>query len=100
MCPPLHGDDLPDDLPQDACGTARAEVFAKTEAARLSLRCSACGSKPSVVLELFRCRKHWKQGLEHLRPPVDNTLQGTSSWINLITGRDKQTPAGWQGEDA
>ena len=30
-----------------------------------------------------------------LRPPVDNRLEGTSSWINLATGRDKQTPKGW-----
>jgi len=44
--------------------------------------------------------RHWKDGLEHLRPPVDNTLQGTSSWLNLISGRDKQTPAGWRGEQA
>ncbi|MFM7210454.1 MAG: hypothetical protein ACKOYQ_00390, partial [Actinomycetota bacterium] len=30
-------------------------------------------------------------------PPVDNRLQGTSSWINLVTKRDRRTPAGWQG---
>jgi hypothetical protein len=33
--------------------------------------------------------------IDHLRPPVDNQLQGTSSWRNLLTGRDRRTPAGW-----
>ena len=31
----------------------------------------------------------------HLRPPVDNQLEGTSSWQNLLTGRDRVVPAGW-----
>jgi len=26
---------------------------------------------------------------------VDNRLAGTSSWINVATGRDKETPKGW-----
>jgi hypothetical protein len=38
----------------------------------------------------------WREGVSHLRPPVDNRLQGTSSWANLLSGRDRQTPAGWQ----
>jgi methylene-tetrahydrofolate reductase-like protein len=33
--------------------------------------------------------------IDDLRPPVDNRLQGTSSWRNLVTGRDRWTPAGW-----
>ena len=37
----------------------------------------------------------WRGQIDHLRPPVDNSLQGTSSWINLITGRDCKTPGGW-----
>ena len=37
----------------------------------------------------------WRDDFAHLRPPVDNRLQGTSSWRNLLTGRDKHTPAGW-----
>jgi hypothetical protein len=42
-------------------------------------------------------RLPWRDELNHLRPPVDNRLWGTSSWANLVTGRDKQTPAGWPG---
>jgi Methylene-tetrahydrofolate reductase C terminal len=35
---------------------------------------------------------------EHVEPPVDWRLQDTSSWINLVTGRDRQRPAGWLAE--
>ena len=37
----------------------------------------------------------WKGEIHHLRPPIDNRLWGTSSWQNLVTGRDRQVPAGW-----
>jgi hypothetical protein len=40
---------------------------------------------------------HWEEEFNDLRPPVDNRLKGTSSWINLVNGRDRRTPAGWQG---
>ena len=39
--------------------------------------------------------KKWREEFNHLRPPVNNALQGESSWINLINGKDQQTPAGW-----
>jgi hypothetical protein len=39
----------------------------------------------------------WKSHLHALRPPVDNRLHGTSSWLNLLTGRDRRRPAGWSG---
>jgi methylene-tetrahydrofolate reductase-like protein len=41
----------------------------------------------------------WKGHIDRLRPPVDNQLKGSSSWINLATGRDKQVPAGWAADD-
>jgi hypothetical protein len=37
----------------------------------------------------------WRDHFDALRPPVDNRLQGTSSWLNLATRRDRVTPAGW-----
>ena len=40
--------------------------------------------------------KTWREEFNHLRPPVDNTLRGTSSWLNYASGRDRETPAGWQ----
>jgi hypothetical protein len=41
----------------------------------------------------------WKDHFNELRPPVDMRLQGSSSWINLVTKRDQQTPAGWSTTD-
>jgi len=41
--------------------------------------------------------KHWRQEIDHLRPPVDNQLENTSSWLNLVSKRDKKTPLGWRG---
>lgn len=46
----------------------------------------------SISLPLPRM---WRNEYNHLRPPVDNQLVGTSSWANLVTGRDRQTPDGW-----
>jgi hypothetical protein len=37
----------------------------------------------------------WRGHIDQVRPPVDNRLKGTSSWLNLFSGRDKQTPEGW-----
>jgi hypothetical protein len=33
--------------------------------------------------------------IDDLRPPVANRLQGTSAWLNLVSGRDRLAPAGW-----
>jgi hypothetical protein len=38
----------------------------------------------------------WRDEFNHLRPPVDTTLRGTSSWRNFANGRDRRTPAGWE----
>lgn len=37
----------------------------------------------------------WGSHIDRLRPPVDNRLRGSSAWINLVTGRDREVPAGW-----
>jgi hypothetical protein len=37
----------------------------------------------------------WQDEFNHLRPPVDNRLWGTSSWRNLLSRRDRRTPEGW-----
>jgi Methylene-tetrahydrofolate reductase C terminal len=37
----------------------------------------------------------WRGHIDDLRPPVDNSLQGSSSWLNLLSGRDRQVPEGW-----
>jgi hypothetical protein len=42
----------------------------------------------------------WRGHFNNLRPPVDNRLKGTSSWLNLLSKRDQVVPAGWAPEDA
>ncbi|MEP6995455.1 MAG: methylenetetrahydrofolate reductase C-terminal domain-containing protein [Acidobacteriota bacterium] len=37
----------------------------------------------------------WRGQMTHLNPPVDWRLQGTSSWMNLASGRDHHVPAAW-----
>jgi hypothetical protein len=37
----------------------------------------------------------WRDHIDELRPPVDNSLQGSSAWVNLFTGRDRRLPEGW-----
>ncbi len=31
-----------------------------------------------------------------LQPPVNRNLQGTSAWVNMLTGADREVPAGWR----
>ncbi|MEY2535248.1 MAG: hypothetical protein QOF29_3158, partial [bacterium] len=52
-----------------------------------------------VWLKAYERAEHlpvWGPHIHRLRPPVDNRLQGTSSWRNLVTGRDRRVPAGWR----
>ena len=37
----------------------------------------------------------WRDHMRHVQRPTDWRLQETSSWENLLTGRDRQVPAGW-----
>jgi Methylene-tetrahydrofolate reductase C terminal len=38
--------------------------------------------------------------INHLRPPVDWRLKDTSSWVNLVTGRDQPQIMGWREDVA
>ncbi|MFN8484306.1 MAG: methylenetetrahydrofolate reductase C-terminal domain-containing protein [Anaerolineae bacterium] len=77
-----------------------------------NLRNGPCGGvRPNGHCEVYpemRCR--WVQAIEtapklplwqehphHLQPPVNWRLQGTSSWINLLTGKDRILPKAWEG---
>ncbi len=33
--------------------------------------------------------------IENLQPPVNRQLEGTSAWVNMLTGLDKKVPTGW-----
>jgi hypothetical protein len=74
-----------------------------------TLRNGPCGGvRPDGACEVdptMRCvwlkawgraeRLPFHDGTAELTPPVDNRLWGTSSWANLVTGRDRVTPDGW-----
>ncbi|GIH92088.1 hypothetical protein Psi01_27180 [Planobispora siamensis] len=61
-------------------------------------RCEVDPSMRCVWLRAFERSRRlpWRGHFTDLRPPVDNRLAGSSSWINLLTGRDRRTPPGWQ----
>jgi hypothetical protein len=60
-----------------------------------------CEVKPEmkcVWVEAFeRSQKMAVYGDEmlHIQPPVNRQIEGTSAWINMLTGLDKLTPSGW-----
>lgn len=65
---------------------------------RLDGNCEVYPDKPCVWVEAVNGSKMlplWQDHILHLMPPVDWQLEGTSSWTNLLTGRDKQTPPAW-----
>lgn len=41
----------------------------------------------------------WRDEIGHLRAPVNNSLAGDSSWMNLVSGADRKTPTGWKGTE-
>ena len=98
--PALDRHDLPDDVPEDAAQRAvrrGARGRPLRGRARDDLRV-ADGVRPLREMPLLPRR--WRQEFNHLRPPVDNQLRGDSSWVNLVTGRDREMPPGWAAVEA
>ena len=60
---------------------------------RMDGTCEVHPEMPCVWVKAFERaqRLPWTAEFHDLRPPVDWTLQGSSSWINLATGRDQVT---------
>ena len=81
----------PKTLRNGPCGDVRADGGCEVKP---EMRCVWLkGYERSQRLPLLP--KSWREEFNHLRPPVDNRLQGTSSWLNLVTKRDRERPAGW-----
>ena len=65
-----------------------------------------CEVKPEMTCVWVKAydrsqRLPWPEELHDMRPPVDWRLQGSSSWVNLVTGRDKITSGcDWKPESA
>ena len=82
----------PKNLRNGPCGGVRADGA-----------CEVFPDRPCVWVEAWEGSKRlplWRDHMHHLNPPVDWRLNGTSSWINLVTGRDRRAPAGWAARAA
>ena len=42
----------------------------------------------------------WRDHITHVERPTDWRLQETSSWENLVSGRDRVVPSGWASAEA
>jgi hypothetical protein len=58
---------------------------------RLDGSCEVYPDRECVWVAAYRNSLHlpWPHEFHDLRPPVDWSLQGSSSWINLVTRRDR-----------
>lgn len=77
----------PKDLRNGPCGGVRPNG-----------NCEVYPDKPCVWVQAIERSTRlpiWLDHIHRLQPPVDWQLQGTSSWINLFTGRDAVQPRGW-----
>jgi hypothetical protein len=79
----------PKNLRNGPCGGVRANG-----------NCEVIPEMRCVWVEAFeRSTEMWEFGPEifHLQPPLNRQLEGSSAWINMLTGVDKKTPDGWVG---
>jgi hypothetical protein len=63
--------------------------------------CEVYADRPCVWVEAWEGSRRlpvWRDHMTHVNPPVDWRLQGTSSWANLASGRDRRVPAAWRRE--
>ncbi len=65
---------------------------------RLNGNCEVKPDMPCVWVQAYeRSLKMPLYGKEMLliQPPVDRRLEGSSAWINMLTGIDQKVPEGW-----
>jgi len=80
----------PKNLRNGPCGGVRADGA-----------CEVFPDRPCVWVEAWEGSRRlplWGRHFQRLNPPLDWRLQGSSSWINLVTGRDRRQPEGWEAE--
>jgi hypothetical protein len=82
----------PKTLRNGPCGGVREDGRCEVDPGRTCVWLNA--ERRSRTLPLFP--GSWRAHFDELRPPVDSRLAGTSSWLNLATGRDRVRPAGWE----
>ena len=78
----------PKNLRNGPCGGVRANGY-----------CEVFPDKPCVWVQAYnRSLEMPLYGDEILviEPPVNRSLEGSSAWINMLTGQDKVTPKAWE----
>ncbi len=81
----------PKNLRDGPCGGVRADGG-----------CEVYPDKPCVwVLAWNRSRRLplWKDHMLHVQRPVDWRLEGSSSWVNLVSGADTAVPPAWKSSN-
>jgi hypothetical protein len=77
----------PKELRNGACGGVRADGTCEVDR---DMKCV-------WVVAYDRARELRIHGPEMIaiKPPVDHRLEGSSAWVNALTGLDKRSPKGW-----
>lgn len=52
-----------------------------------------------AAVERSLAMPHFGDEIVNIQPPVNRRLKGSSAWVNLLSGVDKQTPSGWVAAD-
>jgi len=81
----------PKNLRNGPCGGVRANGNCEVFPERVCVWVEAW--EGSRRLPVFRAH------IERLEKPVDWRLTGTSSWFNLVSGRDRLAPGGWDAHE-
>jgi hypothetical protein len=61
--------------------------------------CEVLPDRPCIWVKAWEGSRRlplWRDHIEHVLPPVDWRLEGTSSYVNFATRRDKHVPEGWK----
>ena len=79
----------PKNLRNGPCGGVRANGH-----------CEVIPEMKCVWVEAYERSTHMPDfGTEiiHIQPPVNRQLEGSSAWVNMLTGEDINVPKGWRG---
>jgi hypothetical protein len=81
----------PKNLRNGPCGGVRADG-----------NCEVFPDRACVWVEAWNGSRRLPLYQDHIlrvEKPVDWRLAGSSSWINLVSGRDRLAPAGWKAHE-